>query len=421
MPPARMPALLRQVLTLPTAPFAESNVLAFVTEFCERLPNVTLSADRYGNLLARYRFRPTGVPVLAFTAHTDHPGFVALEMADRRTVRAAFRGWVEPEYFARQRVRFFSDGRWISGRISRITRSAKLYRMIGRTARPEEVLVTVQESVPAGAPGMWDLPDPELRDGLVHARGCDDLAGVAAMLALLERLTRRRRPAEVCCLFTRAEEVGFIGAIGAARERTLPRDMPVIAIETSKALPSAPLGAGPILRVGDRSSVFTPGLTAFCERVASDLAQRRKRFTWQRKLMDGGTCESTAYCVYGYAATGMCVALGNYHNMDTQRKRIASEYVSLSDWQGMVDWFEALVLDRQGYGGEDRRGGGENRPRAQPGFSALGAGAGGKVRGWKAQGGYGAPAGSTGGTLTSERNIQASPSPSLIAAYSTHA
>jgi endoglucanase len=90
-------------------------------------------------------------------------------------------------------------------------------------------------------------------------------------------------------------------------------------------------------------------VTAFCDRVGAALAQRRKSFAYQRKLMDGGTCESTAYYVYGYATTGACVALGNYHNMDVENKKIASEYISLSDWQRMVDWFEAMVLDETGY------------------------------------------------------------------------
>jgi len=199
---------------------------------------------------------------------------------------------------------------------------------------------------------MWDLPEPALRGDLLSARGCDDVAGAAAMLELLTRLSRRAPRAGtggVYCLFTRAEEVGFIGALAAIKARTVPKRLPLISIETSPALPNAPIGGGPILRVGDRVSVFTPALVAFCERVARDLAQRRQSFVYQRRLMDGGTCEATPFLAYGYEAAGICVALGNYHNMDTARRRIASEYISLSDWQRMVDWFEALVLDERGY------------------------------------------------------------------------
>ncbi len=348
-----IPRILQELLTLPTAPFVEAAVLDAVKMRCAKFNNVRASTYRHGNLLVRYRNNPRKVTPLVFTAHTDHPGFAALSMDGRKRLRAAFRGWVEPEYFNKAGVRFWSGGRWIKGRVSEILKTAKLYRMIGRTARPEEVAIAIDEPVAPGSPGMWDLPDPYEKGGCVHARGCDDIAGCAAMLALLERLSRKKARADVYCLFTRAEEVGFVGAIGAARDGTIPRKPPIVAIETSKALPSARIGDGPILRVGDKSSVFTPEVTAFCHRVGMDLSEKRKAFKYQRKLMDGGTCESTAYYAYGYAATGMCVALGNYHNMNTETKKIDCEYISLEDWLGMVDWFEALVLDERGYKGGD--------------------------------------------------------------------
>lgn len=342
--PTALPKSLRQLLTLPTAPFAEGAVLDYLQRACERLPGVRVTADRHGNLVVRYQRRVKRTAPLVFTAHTDHPGFVAQRMIDGRTLLAAFRGWVEPEYFRRERVRFWSSGAWTLGRVSNITKTAPVYGMIGRTGRPEEVEISVKRPIEAGAPGMWDLTDPLLRGGLLHARGCDDIAGAAALLAMLERLSKRDAAADVIVLFTRAEEVGFVGAIAAARDGTIPKRSPVIAIETSKALPNARQGEGPILRVGDKSSVFTPTLTAFCDRVAKDLAARRKGFKYQRRLMDGGTCESTAYLAYGYAATGICVALGNYHNMNVDRQRIAAETIDIDDWRWMVDWFEALAL-----------------------------------------------------------------------------
>ncbi|MCG3127039.1 MAG: hypothetical protein CHACPFDD_01896 [Phycisphaerae bacterium] len=344
-----IPPILRDMLSLPTAPFLEQAVLESVRQCCARLKHVTLSTDRYGNILARYSHSPQSRTPLVFTAHTDHPGFVSTTPRSRGTLRAEFRGWVEPDYFIGTGVRFWSDGAWVKGRVRTITKPGELNRFTGRTPPPKELAIAVSNAVAPNSPGMWDLPDPRTQGECVAARGCDDLAGAAALLALLERLARRRARAEAYCLFTRAEEVGFIGAIGAARLGTIPRGLPVIAIETSKALPNAPQGAGPILRVGDRTSIFSPGLTAFCERVAASLARRRKSFRFQRKLMDGGTCESTAFLTYGYDTTGICVALGNYHNMDERRRRIASETIDLNDWRSMVDWFEALVLDLPGY------------------------------------------------------------------------
>jgi endoglucanase len=123
----------------------------------------------------------------------------------------------------------------------------------------------------------------------------------------------------------------------------------VVAVETSSEIPGVRMGAGPILRVGDQMATFSPGLTGFAGLVAADLAKKDSTFQWQRKLMDGGTCESTVYHAEGYDATGLCIALGNYHNMDTRRKRIASEYIHLADWDGLVKWFVALATTRRPY------------------------------------------------------------------------
>lgn len=347
-----LPKILKDLLSLPTAAFVEDAVMAYVVKACEKLSGVSYKFDRYGNLLAHYRYRPRGVPPVVFTAHTDHPGFVAAEMKDDVTLHAHFRGWVESKYFVGTKVRFWSGGGWIKGEVTKLVKTAPVYRPIGQTSRPEEVLIRVRKPVEAGSPGMWDLPEPALRGDRVTARGQDDMAGVAAMVALLDRLSKKQKSGEAYCLFTRAEEVGFVGAIGACKARTLSKKNPIVAIETSKELPNARIGDGPILRVGDKMSIFTPGVTAFCDRVCKVLQKRRKTFAYQRKLMDGGSCESTAYVAYGYPATGVCLALGNYHNMDTRREKIASEYISLKDWKRMVDMFEALVLDEEGYGDE---------------------------------------------------------------------
>ena len=348
-----LPKILHSLLSLPTAAFVEGAVAAYVRSFARRTRSVSASEDRYGNLLVRYRYRPRKITPLVFSAHMDHPGFVAKQMADRRTLRADFRGGVIADFFPGAKVWFWSGGERVRAKVLEVTRTKKLVRGPITYRIPEEALLRVSSPVEPDSPGMWDLPEPFERRGNVYARDCDDIAGCAAMLTLLERLSRKRVRAEVYCLFTRAEEVGFIGAIAAAKARTVSKSWPIVAIETSSQLPNAPIGDGPILRVGDRMSVFEPSVTAFCDRVAQRLAKRRKRFRFQRKLMDGGSCESTAFMAYGYPATGICLALGNYHNMDKERQKLACEDVSLNDWKLMVDWFEALVVDETGYRADD--------------------------------------------------------------------
>ncbi len=341
--------ILHDLMLLPTAPFAEHFMIDFVERFCERRKGVTLKRDTAGNLLLHVRRgkRRVARPV-CITAHLDHPGFVTDRMLNKSSVRAFWRGGVPPEYFVGSRVRFHVDGEWVRGKV----RSIKTVTRNGRK-RVDTAVLDVRTAIPPRSIGMWNLPEPRIRDDRFHACACDDLAGVAAILACIDRLVRSRPTCDAYFLLTRAEEVGFAGAIAAVRLKTIPRKCFVVAMETSSELPHARMGDGPILRVGDRVSTYTSAVTAHCRRIARELEKTDKGFKYQRKLMDGGMCESSAYCDLGHEATGVCVALGNYHNVDVKRKRIAPEYISLSDYDNVVKWFVRLSCSPTPYTGRD--------------------------------------------------------------------
>ncbi len=341
--------ILRELMTLPTAPFAEHAVIDYVERFCRKRRGVTLTRDRAGNVLVRVRKRSRSVkrPV-CITAHLDHPGFVADRMQVPGYLHAFWRGGVPPEYFVRGKVRFFVGKTWVRG----VIRSASVVHRDGQS-RVETVVVKVPKDVPSGAVGMWDFPDPVVRGSRIFSRGCDDLAGAAAMLCAIDDLSRGAGSCDAYFLFTRAEEVGFIGAMAACRLRTIPAKCFVVAMETSSERPFAKMGDGPILRVGDRASTFTHPVTAHCHRIARELARDDASFKFQRKLMDGGTCESSAYCALGYDATGICIALGNYHNVDAERRKLAPEYVDLDDFANVVKWFVAIARSPHAYSNRD--------------------------------------------------------------------
>ena len=65
--------------------------------------------------------------------------------------------------------------------------------------------------------------------------------------------------------------------------------------------------------------------------------------------MPGGTCEATVYDAYGFSAASICVPLGNYHNMDLERKKTAPEYINLGDWKSMVKLFVQVARNGQHY------------------------------------------------------------------------
>lgn len=329
--------VLHELCSIPTAPFAEHDVARYAEEFVRKRKRLKLSRDRFGNLLIeRVGTKKAGARWM-FTAHMDHPGFVAGNMTDARTLAAAFRGGVRAEYFKGSRVRFFDDGREVKGVVTGYTAGKD-------GGHPRRATIRVDAPVSPGAPGMWDQGEGRTRGARFYSRVCDDLAGAAAALAMLDELAARPPQATVAVLLTRAEEEGFIGAIAASmRPKLLRKTDRLVAIECSAMQPYAPQGAGAIIRIGDKTSVFNSALSYFITQQATRLAGKDKSFKFQRALMPGGTCEATVYDVYGFTAASICVPLGNYHNMDTARKRIGPEYIDLNDWTSMLKLFVHLA------------------------------------------------------------------------------
>ncbi len=276
----RLLATTRALLAQPTAPFHEDAVRAEILMQLAQCPHVSVERDDFGNVIAHYR-RGQEVAAYAFAAHMDHPGYVGEE----------FLGGVPEEY---------------------------------RTPPPA--------TRDFGAFAMWDLPACEVRDDRIYSRACDDLIGCAAIVTIFQEL--EAAGAECACygLFTRAEEVGFVGAIQLARSQRLPQEVTVISLETSseRAPGAGKMGEGVIVRVGDRTSIFDPDATATLWQLAQDA-----KIPAQRCLMSGGTCEGTAYQLYGYRSAALCVALGNYHNCGPE-KRIEPEFVAIADVEALT-------------------------------------------------------------------------------------
>ncbi|MCX7886793.1 MAG: M20/M25/M40 family metallo-hydrolase, partial [Verrucomicrobiae bacterium] len=251
---------------------------------------------------------------LVLVAHMDHPGFEA-ESANRARVLGGI-----PIELLRPgaRVRFYS-------------RTGVVHAVIRRRLRREKIVeLACKAGLHRGDPGVWDLPVFRRRGKRIYATAIDGVLGVVAVLAALGALARHRVRAPVWGLFTRAEEVGFAGAIEVAQSGCIPPQALVVSLEASSERPWARVGNGPIIRVGDRMTTFDPAATWFLMEVA-----RRKQIHVQRCLMDGGTCEATAFAAYGYRVAGLCVPLGNYHNVG-KRLRPAAEFVSVRDLVGLV-------------------------------------------------------------------------------------
>jgi len=345
-----MTKILQELCSLPTAPFLEGRVVEYVKRFVADHKKLRITRDEHGNLLVSLPGKSKAVARWIFTAHMDHPGLISGRMIDKQTVECELRGWVLAELMKGAKVRFFAGKREIPGEIVEVSADGA----DGRGERGKMARVRVGKAVPANVPGMFDQGKGRIRNGKFYSRVCDDLAGAAAALAMMDRLHENPPASTVAVLLTRAEEEGFIGAVAASIEpRLLKKSDRLVAIECSAAQPYAPIGGGAIIRVGDRTSIFNSSLTFFLTQQAEALVKDDSSFRYQRQLMPGGTCEATVYDVYGFHAASMCVALGNYHNMDRTRGRMAAEFIDVEDWKNMVKLFVAVARAGHTYTGDN--------------------------------------------------------------------
>ncbi len=342
---------------IPTATGKEHRVVDFIESWTkDRSPRFTLDRDTHGNLLLRPTSLDTATtPSVLLTAHLDHPAFVVERVTgeglEAGHIELSFRGGVRQEYFDnRPPLTIHTERGPVPARIV----SAE---PAGETTGQRACIASCERigDAQAGDLGVWELPAPSIDDeGIANTPACDDLAALAAALCALDEAPA---DAPFGILMTRAEETGFVGAIGACRDGFIPTNAKLLALENSRSFAhDSPIGAGPIVRVGDRMSTFSPTLTAavakVCESLTKEHAERERPFRWQRKLMPGGACEATCYCAYGYDATCVCLPLGNYHNMgdldlvekgDAGKAIIAPERISKDDYLNLVDMLVACA------------------------------------------------------------------------------
>jgi endoglucanase len=289
-------SILKKLLNQPTAPFHEYHVRAQIEQLLLDIPHVELSNDGFGNLIATYRKgkrKPN--PAWVLGAHMDHPA------------------WVKTPG---------KGGEW---------------EFLGGI--PKSVVETKQalsQKKEQGDMAPWNFP-AIFEEGKVYAAACDDLVGCAVTVAVFKELSRLGLDATVHAAFTRAEEVGFLGAWHLGKHWPFGKDAVFLSVETSRPVNGAEMGDGPIVRVGDRLSVFDHELIQQLIKVAGEQGIRV-----QRCLLDAGACEATALQACGIRSAGVSVPLGNYHNMDDDQN-IAPEFVVLDDVKALVNLLVALV------------------------------------------------------------------------------
>ena len=298
---------------------------------------VPYEQDDYGNIIARLtrRNESPGRPELvegrpiALVAHMDHPGFEIIDV-DGRRLTLKMLGRVSDVIYEQQvdLVVHCADG------------SSCAAQTTGQDSDPEARVLYAdlveQNELVLPAFAVFDLVDYELGDTRIFARALDDLAGCATTLSILETLVVEDGPVDVIGVFTCAEEEGLIGARLLAAAGSLPKETLVVSIESSRTLPGAEQGNGPVIRVGDALSTFSQSAETVLQAARATLQRRDPPIPVQRQLMSGGVCEASVFVAHGYESTGVAFPLAHYHN-GFGEDSIQAENIAISDFLGGVE------------------------------------------------------------------------------------
>lgn len=347
--------ILERLGSRPAVPFHERGVVEAV-EGTLRESGLEPWRDEFGNVLARYASPDGGEDrrPIAFVAHMDHPGFELIEGSGRRYVARAL-GGVPAASLAKPTAALA-----ILPGDERVACELAPYEGPEREGSERLVSATLADEVEVALPVavVFDLPDFKLDGEMIRMRALDDLAGCASILAAVERLADEGADADVFAVFTRGEEGGLFGARLMAQTGTLPADTVVVSLESSPVIPGVAQGEGPVIRTGDAMSTFDGGAERALTDARQRILERDPEFRCQRQLMSGGTCEGTAFAMYGYSVTGVAFPLGNYHNATTNLRDpnggVGAEYIALPDFLGGVELMAEAMRGSGGAPGERR-------------------------------------------------------------------
>ena len=328
--------ILRLLGGCPATSFHEGLVSRRIVDILDA-SKIDYRVDMYGNIIARVdgnlEAESESLPI-AFVAHMDHPGFEVVRYEEELPIATSLGGvplasitkGANAFYFDEKGNRFKCELEPIPG-------------------DQNELLVKSSVLPPVGAPIVFALDDFSISEDILRMRAMDDLAGCAAIIASLEELKNTPSDSEVYGVFTRAEEVGLIGARLLSLEKTLPQNTFVVSVETSSIIPGVTQGEGPVIRTGDASYTFNSEAEQILIMGREAIKSSDSDFKCQRQLMSAGSCEASAFAVNGYRTTGIAFPLGNWHNATTTIRDpdggVGDEYISVYDFIGGVRLIES--------------------------------------------------------------------------------
>ena len=330
--------ILSDLAKFPVTSYWEAGPAAYVRDRAMSV-GLEVSVDQWGNVLVEKPGTDRMSSGIAFVAHMDHPGYEVVAQRDDQLVLKTLGGMgiaAGTEGTAILVIDAF--GRRINATVTGAEKTEgelQKARELAGWLGTDTVYARLDGDHDLGRlplPAVPDLPDCIIDDDLVRMRAADDLAGCAAILTALEMVAESPFAGSVYGLFTRAEEVGLIGARLVAEDELIPKNTVIVSVETSSALPGAEIGQGVVIRTGDRTATFDYEAEVYLNTAVERIRSSDQGFKVQRQLMSAGGCEAAAFKAYGYKVTGLALPLGCWHNRG--ESGVELEIISTNDFLG---------------------------------------------------------------------------------------
>jgi endoglucanase len=353
-------SFLMTLFSQPTAPFREHCVRRLIeTRLLEN--NYPYFQDPFGNLLLgadsperlEKILQSPSRSVSLFVAHMDHPGFHIPKIQNLKASLDFVWHGGSPTQDLKGAEFYVSNlaGHWSPARILKAKlHPSKRYLESGSLKILHPHRLKGDNSVLFGgyhfSRFVWNKGD------LIYTKAADDLAGVFALVEACLNTQKRKIASTPIGLLTIAEEVGWVGALAHFKHfkcwKQAKAHVVAISLEASRTLERARHGHGPVVRLGDKASIFDAALS---ERLI-DLAAKATSKKFQKRVMDGGTCEASVTLSHNIPTVALCVPLGNYHNMNYEggpqasKKKLgpAPEFVNKKDLRGLLAICEAIIV-----------------------------------------------------------------------------
>lgn len=257
---------MKKLLLIPGVSGSEQKVADMVMEACPKYLNI--QRDNMGNV---WFTAGSGGPHLVFVAHTDEIGYIVKEITEKGTLKVESRGGFFPKMYEGRPVIIYTGKGPVNGVV--LPRAGYLYD--NQAASQEyshndvEIYLGVEDNDGIRELGI-SIGDQitikkyitELSEELLCARGVDDRAGCAALLAAAYSIDWSSiKGKTITFAWDVQEEVGLFGAAHLAKKLNADYVFPVDTFVSSdgpldeKRFACLPLGEGMVLRAIDSSSI----------------------------------------------------------------------------------------------------------------------------------------------------------------------